>query len=137
MSSHVRDLFRARVAAVSPAPYRETIGTVVDLNTIGDSWVTLEFPLVTAQRVSLGYPCCYRESGAVVVHCFARSGLGETEAMQLAEAIRPAFDVPYLSDVRLLGTSPPSLIPTDNGEWLDVVLPVAYEWDYVVQGVTP
>jgi hypothetical protein len=93
--------------------------------------------LTQSARVALGYPACYRETGSVIVHVIGRSGDGDSQVFNYAEQIRPFFDRPFIDDVRLIGTDPPTLSPTDNGEWLDVVVPVAYEWDYVVQGVAP
>lgn len=137
MSAHVRTVFRTAVTAAAVLPYFDTIGQVVDLNKVPDHWVTLEFPLVQAMRVALGFPACYRERGSVLVHVIGRSGNGDAAVFDYAEQIRPFFDRAYVDDVRMVGTDPPTLAPTDNGEWLDVILPVGYEWDYVIQGVTP
>ena len=137
MSGHTRQVFKsAVVTAAAPLPYYETIGQVLDLNKAADYWVTLEFPPTIAERVSLGFPACYRESGAVILHVLGRSGQGDQAVFNYAEQIRPHFDGPFLVDVRLKGTYPPALFPTDNGEWLDVTTVINYEWDYVVAGVT-
>lgn len=137
MSAHTRDVFRqALAAAAAPVLYIETIAQAVDLNTAPGIWVSLEFPQVVAERVALGYPACMRESGSVVVHVIARSGEGDGAAFALAEQLRPFFEGPYLSDVRLTGTQPPTLAPTDNGNWIDVFFSVYYAWDYVVNRVT-
>lgn len=136
MSAHTRQAFRAAVtAAADPTPYYETVGAVVDLNRAADTWVTLEFPQTQSDRVSLGYPACMRETGAVFLHVLARSGVGDTEVIDLAESIRAKFFAPYLGDIRIIGTQAPFLFPADDGEWLDCVTQIAYSWDYVVAAV--
>jgi hypothetical protein len=138
MSKHVRDIFRTALqTAADPLPYVETIAMPHDLRTTPDQWVTLEFPLASSARVSIGYPALFRESGAAIIHLMTRSGGGDDAAMQVAEDIRNFFEAPYLDDVRLLGTYPPALIPVDEGEWIDVTVPINYEWDYLVSGATP
>lgn len=132
MSAHTRAVFRAALtAAAAPVPYYETIGVPLDLNTAANKWVTLEFPQVTAQRTTVGLPACMRETGVAVVHVLVRSGQGDTELFDLVETIRPAFDVAYVQDVRMTGTQPAFLFPADDGEWLDAVFQIGYEWDYV------
>jgi hypothetical protein len=130
MSSHVRDVFRTALTAASSAPYFETIGVPLDLNTVPALWVTLEFPQTTSERVAIGFPSCLRDSGVVVVHALGRSGQGEDAVFNLIESIRPAFDKPYLQDVRLTGTQPAFLFPADDGEWLDAVFQIGYAWDH-------
>jgi len=133
MSEHVRSVFRARMVSANVLPYFETVGVVVDLNTTPDYWSTLEFAFATAARVSLGFPACFRETGTVLVHVIARSGVGDAQAFAYAEDLRSAFDGPYIDDVRIVVTHPPALSPTDNGNWIDVTVPVDYEFDYVVR----
>jgi len=132
MSEHVRTVFRTAIVAATPLPYFETIAQSLDLNTVPSLWCTLEFPLVTSTRTTIGYPACFREGGTVLLRVLARSGRGDTEAIHAAELLREFFDQPYIDDVRMLATSPPALAPVDNGEWIDVIVAVDYEWDYTV-----
>lgn len=136
MSAHTRTVFRQKLAGfAAPTPYFETIATPLDLNTAPDLWVSLEFPPVTAARVSLGYPACMRETGFVVVHVLGRSGVGDAVPVDFADFLIPFFDQPYIADVRLTGVQPLGLGPTDIGEWVDVTFQVGYTWDYVVNRV--
>jgi hypothetical protein len=134
MSEHTRDVFRTALVAATSLPYYETVAKGFDLNMAPDLWVSLEFPLVTAARTTIGYPACYRETGTVFVHVVGRSGQGDAAPIHEAELIRSYFDAPFVDDVRMLTTMPPTLAPTDAGEWIDVVLAIDYEWDYVVAG---
>jgi hypothetical protein len=137
MSAHVRDVFRAALNSASPLPYLETIGLVHDPKTLPSAFTTLEFPIAQAARIALGYPTCCRESGTVLVHVFGRSGQGDAQVLADAEALRPTFDQPFIDDVHLLGSHPPALVPSDLVGWLDVVVPVDYQWDYVVAAPLP
>src|SRR4051812_38365682 len=88
MSEHTRDVFRAGLLAATALPYFETVAQAFDLNVAPDLWVSLEFPLVTATRITIGYPACFREAGTVFVHVIGRSGLGDAAAIHEAELIR-------------------------------------------------
>jgi len=136
MSEHTRAVFRAALVAATPLPYFETIAQAFDLNTAPALWVTIEFPLVTATRTTIGYPACFREAGTAFVHVYGRSGIGDEAPIHQAELIRTYFDAPLVDDVRMLTTMPPTLAPTDVGEWIDVILAIDYEWDYTVAAPT-
>jgi len=132
-SETVRTIFRQIVpAAAAPTPYIETVDTQVDLGKCPDAWVTLEFVQSQRQRVSIGSPGCFRETGQVDVHCITRSGTGDADGTALAGQITQALAQTRIAHFRIVTIDPPTLAPSDSGNWADVVVPCEYAFDSIV-----
>jgi len=131
-SEAVRAIFRQIVpAAAAPTPYIETVDTQVDLGKCPDAWVTLEFVQSQRQRVSIGSPGCFRETGQVDVHCITRSGTGDAAATALAEQITQALLQTRIAHFRFVTIDSPTLSPSDSGNWADLVVPCEYAFDSI------
>jgi hypothetical protein len=132
-SASVRNSFRSRVlAAALPVPYVETVYTPVDRKQLpAGGWVTLDFLCYGEERISLGDPGCFRESGQVDFTIAVPASQGDAAMLAIAEALRTAFRHYADNGLRVSDLSP--LTEPDSGDnrgaWAIGSFTVDYSFD--------
>ena len=134
-SAYVREQFRAKVATALPPPwaYVESINWAVNAESLPLRWYTLDFPPADEQRVALGSPGLFRESGAPLVMIFTEQQLGDSIAADAAELVRDAL-VNWHDDtgqLRVLACAPPNDLDGGDfrGAWYGQSVDVRYQFD--------
>jgi hypothetical protein len=136
--AYVREQIRAQVATALPAPwmYVESINQAQDARTLPSQWYTLDFPPADDQRISLGVPALYRESGVPVVSIFTAQQLGDALAVNAAELVRQAllsWQHDATGHLRVLACGPPAELDGGDfrGAWYGQSVDVRYEFDRI------
>lgn len=134
-SAYVRQEFRAKLAALLPSPWEfiESINVVADRESLPARWYTLDFPPADEQRISLGTPGLYRETGAPLVFVFTEQALGDAIAAAAAELVRDALInwTDASGQLRVLACAPPSELDGGDfrGAWYGQTIDVRYQFD--------
>jgi hypothetical protein len=137
-TEYVRAQFRAVLANALPLPwvFVESINTAYGEAELPVQWVTLDFPPVDEQRISLGSPGLFRESGAPQLLIFTAQQLGDGLAVQAAEQLRTVF-LNWKHDasghLRVLSCSPPQDLDGGDfrGAWFGESVDIRYEFDSI------
>ena len=136
-SRFVRASFRMAWPALLPGlALIETINRDPSPGGLPTVWATVLFAMTAEERVSLGSPACYRETGEILVTCICRSGDGDLPAVDAAESVRSAFhdwhDPTGL--LAIIDTSPPpdTEYGDSRGRWYAVEVPLGYRYDRVI-----
>ena len=122
---------------VSGVPYHDTINTMPEPKVLTAlvSWCTLEFMAPTEQRLTLGAPGLFRESGQVHVLVLTKSGKGDEAAVEASEAFRALFTGINLDTgggrLTIDAPEPPSTEPTESGNWFLASVICSYTYDVV------
>jgi hypothetical protein len=134
-AAYVREQFRTVLAGLLPAPwaYVESINNAVDAETLPPQWFTVEFTPADDQRISLGEPGLYRETGAPLVLLFTEHQIGDAEALSGAELVRAGlvnFTDPT-GHLRVLACGPPTELDGGDfrGAWYGQSVDVRYQYD--------
>lgn len=129
-STVVRTQFRSALVAQFPAvPYVETLGTEVDEEALPALWMSMAFAAGPDERLSIGTPCYWEETGVCRVMVAGLAGAGDAAVSAQADAVAEFFrnwQVPAES-LRVTGVTPPSTGEDDSdGRWLYFVIDLAY-----------
>ena len=134
-AAYVRQEIRAKVATALPAPWGfvESINLAANAETLPSRWYTLDFPPASDQRIALGSPGLFRESGGPVVFVFTEQQLGDAAAAEAAELVRGAL-VNWHDEtghLRVLACGPPTDLDGGDfrGAWYGQSVEVRYEFD--------
>lgn len=132
----VRNWFREKIRSHLPegCEYVETSNNVPDLSTVQAPWVTLEFQPGFKERMSLGVPAMWKETGRCFVKINTAAGVGEEEGMGIAEDVNLAMMVQLVTSLsefrtlRIVSVQPPDTWPGGiDGRFFVTTLPVDFE----------
>lgn len=141
----VYDWFKANMQSFSPGiPFYETqsVGMPNAGRALPDMWLTMETDTSGMQRLSVGVPAIFRESGTVSCVFLGKSGRGIRDclvaAQKLADDVR---DNHYQTDLieesghkgtlRIEDVSSPDPDPYEQGNWLLCSVLCTYTYDSI------
>jgi hypothetical protein len=106
----------------------------VDENDVADapqqSFITVEYPVANEDRITVGTPALFRESGGIrfVIHILNLSGL--QQALGWADEIRDLFRDRLFDGVMTFAAAPPPFSQSNrSGTFYLVPFVVAYHYD--------
>lgn len=131
----VRDAFRAAVSALLPPPFAfvESVNRAESTKDLPPNWYTLDFLPGADQRISLGLPALFRETGRVVVLIFTPQQELDITAVAAAETVRAAmanwFDPTGM--IRVEAAQPPTDLDGGNfrGSFYGITVDLLYQYD--------
>jgi hypothetical protein len=130
----VRTKFRDALQAMFPAvPYHEVYGVDLDNEDLEPLWVALEFTAIGEERISIGAPSYWHETGVARVVIVAESGQGEDAAVLFGDAVKDAFRdwQDTASGLRVLSVVPPTAAaPVSDGKWIAVMVELSYQREF-------
>ena len=135
-AASVRSAFRDAVSTLLVAQgfaFVESVNQAESTKNLPDKWYTLDFFASDDQRIALGIPALFRESGRVTVLIFTPQQIFDTDAVAAAEIVRAAmcnwFD--DTGQIRVLAAQPP--IDLDGGDFrgsfYGITVDLAYQFD--------
>ena len=129
-SLQVRESFEAAWASALPGlPLYGTINEEPDRNNLPDNWATVDYLPSEDPQVSLGQQACWRESGIILVVVFVLPGLGDQQAVTLAEQVRDVFRGWKANNVRIDQADPPESGGASDGRWFAASVSLNYLFD--------
>lgn len=145
MNPVVYDWFRARVeGGFEDAPFYATQGEMLEQKGLPNLWLTMETSNPSLDRLTVGNPALYRESGNVVFMFMIKSGLGPREALVAAQhfsdymrntfspqAIELTEDNGIVGNLQIPIVGAPDPDPFENGNWLLSSVSCTYTYDSV------
>jgi hypothetical protein len=132
----VRAAFRDQVSGLLvPFGYEfvESINRAETTKTLPDYWYTLDFLPASDNRISLGVPALFRETGRVAVAIFNPQQTQDTAGIDAAEIVRAAmanwFDA--TGAIRVLTAQPPTDLDGGDfrGSYYGVTVDLLYQFD--------
>lgn len=119
----VRSKFRTALTSQFPTvQYVETIGTNVDTETLGALWMAMSFAANSQERLSIGSPSYWEETGVVRVVVVGESGNGDAAVTAQADAVADFFrnwQDPVETTLRVTGVQPPAELDEESdGKWI-------------------
>lgn len=115
----VREQLRTRVAALAPPGfvYVESVNLATPSKVLPPLHYSLDFPPATDERIALGMPGLYRESGTPSVQFFVAPQTGDVDACTAAESVRAGLIdwADATGQLRVLSVGPPNDI--DGGDF--------------------
>lgn len=135
-SADVRAAFRARVATLLPGfIYVESFNVAEPSKDLPARFFSLDFAAASDERIGLGRPSWFRESGAVGVLVNTEQMIGDTEATTAADVVRRALCnwADLGGHLRVLDCSPPADIDGGDmaGAWYRLSVSARYQFDHV------
>ena len=132
-STQVRASFRGALQAAFPAvEYVETVGSRVNNLTLSSLWQTMEFIPNADDPVSIGDPCCWRETGVARVWVGAATGSGDVALTTQADAVLGVFrryrDAAI--QLRVMSATPVTTSGESDGRWLLGYIDLSYQRDF-------
>jgi hypothetical protein len=92
--------------------------------------VSIERDYSSVDRVTLGRPAQFRETGSITVVVNVRAGIGDYDASILSEKIRNLFHNYYLEHFRVTVVGSAAVFDPDDGNFFQTKIPVQYEFDF-------
>lgn len=143
MNPVVYDWFRAQVdSGFEGVPFYATHGEMLQQKGLPNLWMTMETSNPSLDRLCVGNPALYRESGTVDIMFLVKSGRGPREALVAAQHfsdyMRNTFKVVELVEdngivgnlqIPIVGAPDPD--PFENGNWLLSSVSCTYTYDSV------
>lgn len=137
-SSYVREQFRARVATLlvpEGFAFVESINLAESTAELPEKWFTLDFLPADDQRISLGVPTLFRESGAVSVAIFIPQQGTDSEATAAADVVRSAFCnwTDATGNLRVQDAQPPQELDGGDfrGSFYGMLVDIRYTFDRI------
>jgi hypothetical protein len=141
-SQPVRDRFRARLATLlTPLgfTYVESVNLAEPASELPARWYTLDFGAAGDERLSLGIPTLFRETGSASALIFTQQQIGDAEAGAAAQRLRDALANWHEANAdgdffRILDCSPPSDLDGGDfrGAWYALSVDLRYQFDRLV-----
>jgi len=128
-SGTVRSAFRSAITTAFPlVPYVETLGVNVDNEALPPLWMTMGFAAISEERLSIGTPSYWEESGVVRVLVAGESGTGDGAVISQADAVISYFrNWQPASMFRVTSVQPPSDTEDESdGKWLYITVDIYY-----------
>ena len=145
-SDYVRTMFREAVEDLLTSyafTFIETINRARAASELPIRWYTLDFPAASSQRIGLGVPSLFRESGSAIVILFTEQQITDATVTAAAEVIREQLTNwrDASGQLRVLDAGPPSDLDGGDfrGAWYGVGVDLRYQFDHFVgaSGVLP
>lgn len=128
----VVNVFRDRLQMLGGSP--TTVPYVDTLNTrppkLPDLFVGLERDFSSVQRITLGTPTQFRETGTLFVVISVRAGTGIDVAQTLCEEARDLFHNYAVEQFRVTVVDSATPIDPDEGNFFQLKFPVQYTYDF-------
>lgn len=119
--------FRARLETLT-TPFVQTLNERP--SSLPTLYTSLERDYCEVERITLGVPSQFRETGTLTVVVAQRSGLGYTAAETLAEEVRALFHNYSLVHLQVLTVGSPTVFEADEGNYFLMKVPVRYMFDF-------
>lgn len=113
------------VAFLQTLNERSTLATASDRK-----YTSLEHNFSETERITLGQPAMYRESGSFYVVCQTPAGRGVVLANTLAETVRGLFFEYAVDHFRVLAAKSATIFEPDDGNWFTAKVPIEYQFDF-------
>jgi hypothetical protein len=127
----VESLTKARLATLAGITILETLNARPAVPTdLARKYLSIEHDHCDVQRITLGQPAQYRESGSLFVVCQTASGSGQAAANALAEAVRGLFFEYATNHFRVLAVKSAIVFEVDNGNFFALRVPIQYQFDF-------
>lgn len=123
----VTDAFASRLGTLS-TPYVDTLNARPA--TLPNIYTSIEVENSVVDRITIGSPAMFRESGTIAVKVNVRSGGGDSSAETLAETVRDLFHNYAVGHFRVetVGSAVP--LSPDEGNYFQLRVPVVYQYDF-------
>ena len=140
-SASVRELLRARIdGLLAPQSfiYVESINRATAASLLPPQWYTLDFAPAGDERMSLGVPTLFRESGTASVLLFTEQQKGDAPATSAAELLRNSManfrERDAAGAFHVLDASPPNDLDGGDfrGAWYGMSVEIRYQFDRFV-----
>lgn len=135
-ASAVRDAFRAKLDTLlvpEGFAYIESINKAEATRDLPDRWYTLDFMPASDDRISLGVPALFRETGRCAVAIFTPQQIEDADAVNAAEIVRAEmanwFDP--TGHIRVGTAQPPADMDGGDfrGSFYGISVDLAYTYD--------
>jgi hypothetical protein len=130
-SKVVRDAVRAALVAQFPSvQYVEVKGESIDNEDLQSLWMAVDFAAYGEDRISIGSPSLWEETGVARVWVAALTGTGDSAAITHADAVLNYFRnwQDPVNKTRVLSVSPPALTEeASDGRWLFFTVDLRYQ----------
>lgn len=127
----VVNLFRERLTSLSGSPTVPYIDTLnVRPGVLPEVFIGLEREFSSVNRITLGTPTQFRESGTLVVVINVKSGTGIELAQALSEEARDLFHNYAVGHFRVTNVDSSTPIAPDEGNYFQLKFPVQYDFDF-------
>jgi len=131
-SGAVRNAFETDWLTLMPTLDLEaTLNEEPDRKLLADQWATVDYSSFGENRVSLGETACRRETGVITVVVFVKAGIGDGQAITLADSVRDAFrDWKYSgAAISITEVAPGETGEASNGRWFAASVNLYYTFD--------
>jgi len=132
----VRDAFRTKLDTLLVPfgfAFVESINKAEATRDLPDNWYTLDFMPASDDRISLGVPALFRETGRVAVAIFTPQQIEDEDAVDAAEIVRTEmanwFDP--TGHIRVNSAQPPTDMDGGDfrGSFYGITVDLAYTYD--------
>ena len=132
----VRDAFRAKLDTLlvpDGFAFVESINKAESTQNLPDNWYTLDFMPSSDERISLGVPGLFRESGRCSVAIFTPQQIEDEDAVDAAEIVRAEmanwFDPTGM--IRVTSAQPPTDMDGGDfrGSFYGIAVDLTYTYD--------
>jgi hypothetical protein len=104
-----------------------------DHDSIEDLWATAEYVAFNEERISLGSPACWRESGTITIVISGISGDGDAALLVASNNIRNAYRGWDVDKISVIKVDPPQATPSfSDGNWYSMEINLTYDYDYFI-----